>query len=48
MKDFDLKGLREKLGYTQAELASALQCGQDYISRMESNPGNMSLEFFAV
>ncbi|MFS0871062.1 MULTISPECIES: dynamin family protein [Paenibacillus] len=46
MKDFDLKGLREKLGYTQAELASALQCGQDYISRMESNPGNMSLEFF--
>lgn len=46
MKDFDLKALREKLGYTQVELASALQCGQDYISRMESNPGNMSLEFF--
>lgn len=46
MKDFDLKALREKLGYTQAELASALQCGQDYISRMENNPGSMSLEFF--
>ncbi|MCM3623676.1 dynamin family protein [Brevibacillus borstelensis] len=46
MKDFDLKGFREKLGYTQAELASVLQCGQDYISRMEKNPGNMSLDFF--
>ncbi|MBY3619564.1 helix-turn-helix domain-containing protein [Acinetobacter sp. CUI P1] len=46
MNDFDLKGFREKLGYTQAELASVLQCGQDYISRMEKNPGNMSLEFF--
>lgn len=46
MEDFDLKGFREKLGYTQVELSVVMECGQEHISRMEKNPGNMSLDFF--
>lgn len=46
MDDFDLKGFREMLGYTQAELASLMDCGQDFISRLEKNPQNMNMPFF--
>ncbi|MDG0789938.1 helix-turn-helix transcriptional regulator [Cohnella ginsengisoli] len=45
--NFDLRALREKLlKLTQKELAEAMDCGQELISRLEQHPEAMSLEFF--
>lgn len=44
---FDLRSLRElKLKLTQKELGDAMNCGQDYISRLEQHPESMQLDFF--
>lgn len=45
-KGFDLKAIRERIGKTQSEMAQALGVTQEYISRMEKQPENMSLELF--
>src|SRR5690606_16760547 len=44
---FDLKRFREeKLRLTQEELARQLGIRQDQVSRLEKNPGNMTVDMF--
>lgn len=46
LENLDLKSIREKLNLTQAELATALEVGQETISRLEKNSKNMNVELF--